>query len=77
MAIDVHVHVESDSRGRLSLPYEFAEAPAKYFRGRHSRPGTRAPGTHAAGSRTADPRTAGPSAEDGRPGVRPEGQMNG
>jgi uncharacterized protein len=38
-AIDVHVHVESDSRGRLSLPGGFAEASGKYFRA-----GDRAPG---------------------------------
>ncbi len=30
-AIDVHVHVESDGHGHLSLPEEFMEASAKYF----------------------------------------------
>ncbi|NVI86145.1 amidohydrolase family protein [Actinomadura sp. BRA 177] len=30
-AIDVHVHVESDKHGHLSLPDEFMEASAKYF----------------------------------------------
>ncbi|TMR41374.1 amidohydrolase family protein [Actinomadura geliboluensis] len=30
-AIDVHVHVEADGHGHLSLPEEFMEASAKYF----------------------------------------------
>ncbi|NEA23454.1 amidohydrolase family protein [Actinomadura bangladeshensis] len=30
-AIDVHVHVESDLHGHLSLPDDFMEASAKYF----------------------------------------------
>ncbi|MEU8347218.1 amidohydrolase family protein [Spirillospora sp. NPDC048832] len=38
-AIDVHVHVESDAHGHLSLPDEFLEASAKYFGGAHPTPG--------------------------------------
>jgi predicted TIM-barrel fold metal-dependent hydrolase len=30
-AIDVHVHIEVDGHGRMSLPEEFAAASAKYF----------------------------------------------
>jgi predicted TIM-barrel fold metal-dependent hydrolase len=30
-AIDVHVHVETDAHGRLSLPAEFVEATSRYF----------------------------------------------
>ena len=38
-AIDVHVHVEVDGHGHLSLPDEFAEASAKYFKAGEKRPG--------------------------------------
>ena len=37
-AIDVHVHVEVDGHGHLSLPDEFAEASAKYFKAGEKRP---------------------------------------
>jgi predicted TIM-barrel fold metal-dependent hydrolase len=39
VAIDVHVHIEIDAQGRLSLPDEFAEASAKYFGADHRAPG--------------------------------------
>ncbi|WP_019813073.1 4-hydroxyphenyl-beta-ketoacyl-CoA hydrolase [Saccharomonospora saliphila] len=37
-AIDVHVHVETDGCGHLSLPDEFVEASAKYFGADHRAP---------------------------------------
>ncbi len=37
VAIDVHVHVESDGHGRLSLDDELLEASAKYFKSDHGR----------------------------------------
>ncbi|XRQ14022.1 amidohydrolase family protein [Actinomadura welshii] len=37
-AVDVHVHVETDGRGHLSLPEEYLEASAKYFGGGHRTP---------------------------------------
>jgi predicted TIM-barrel fold metal-dependent hydrolase len=37
-AIDVHVHVETDKHGHLSLPNEFLEASAKYFGSGHATP---------------------------------------
>jgi len=36
-AIDVHVHIEVDSRGHYSLDDELIEASAKYFRAGHDR----------------------------------------
>ena len=36
-AIDVHVHIEADSRGHLSLDDELIAASAKYFRADHDR----------------------------------------
>ena len=36
-AIDVHVHIETDSRGHLSLDDELMEASARYFRAEHDR----------------------------------------
>ena len=36
-AIDVHVHIESDSHGHLSLDDELIAASAKYFRADHDR----------------------------------------
>jgi uncharacterized protein len=36
-AVDVHVHVEADSRGRYSLDDELMAASAKYFRAGHDR----------------------------------------
>jgi uncharacterized protein len=36
-AIDVHVHIEADSHGHLSLDDELIEASAKYFRADHDR----------------------------------------
>jgi predicted TIM-barrel fold metal-dependent hydrolase len=36
-AIDVHVHVESDGRGQLSLDEELLAASAKYFKSDHDR----------------------------------------
>jgi uncharacterized protein len=36
-AIDVHVHIETDSHGHLSLDDELIEASAKYFRADHDR----------------------------------------
>jgi predicted TIM-barrel fold metal-dependent hydrolase len=36
-AIDVHVHIESDGHGHLSLDDELLEASAKYFRADHDR----------------------------------------
>jgi uncharacterized protein len=36
-AVDVHVHVEADSRGHYSLDDELMEASAKYFRADHDR----------------------------------------
>ena len=30
-AVDVHVHVEADHDGHMSLPEDFAAAPAAYF----------------------------------------------
>ncbi|MGP4029420.1 amidohydrolase family protein [Actinomadura sp. 3N407] len=38
-AIDVHVHVETDRHGHLSLPGEYLDASAKYFGGGHRTPG--------------------------------------
>ncbi|WP_199431929.1 amidohydrolase family protein [Qaidamihabitans albus] len=38
-AIDVHVHVETDPHGHLSLPDEFLAASAKYFGADHRAPG--------------------------------------
>ncbi len=37
-AIDVHVHIEVDLHGHLSLPDEHAEAVAKYFSTDHALP---------------------------------------
>ena len=37
-AVDVHVHVETDLRGRMSLPQEYLEASAKYFGAGHRTP---------------------------------------
>ncbi|TDC83699.1 amidohydrolase family protein [Actinomadura sp. 7K507] len=37
-AVDVHVHVETDLHGHLSLPGEYLEASAKYFGGGHHTP---------------------------------------
>ncbi|URM94175.1 amidohydrolase family protein [Actinomadura madurae] len=37
-AVDVHVHVETDAHGHLSLPDEYFEASAKYFGGGHRTP---------------------------------------
>ncbi|PXY33671.1 4-hydroxyphenyl-beta-ketoacyl-CoA hydrolase [Prauserella coralliicola] len=37
-AIDVHVHVETDVHGHLSLPDDFLEASAKYFSADHRAP---------------------------------------
>ncbi|NIJ12866.1 hypothetical protein FHU38_003210 [Saccharomonospora amisosensis] len=37
-AIDVHVHVETDGSGHMSLPEEFLEASAKYFGADHRAP---------------------------------------
>ncbi len=34
LAIDVHVHVEKDAKGRYSLDEELRSAAAKYFKGR-------------------------------------------
>jgi hypothetical protein len=36
-AIDVHVHIESDGHGHLSLDQELMDASAKYFRADHGR----------------------------------------
>jgi hypothetical protein len=36
-AIDVHVHIESDGHGHLSLDQELMDASAKYFRADHDR----------------------------------------
>jgi predicted TIM-barrel fold metal-dependent hydrolase len=36
-AIDIHVHVEQDGRGRLALDDELMSASASYFRGDHPR----------------------------------------
>jgi predicted TIM-barrel fold metal-dependent hydrolase len=38
-AIDVHVHVEIDGHGHLSLPDDFMEASAAYFAADHRAPG--------------------------------------
>jgi predicted TIM-barrel fold metal-dependent hydrolase len=38
-AIDVHVHVESDGHGHLSLPDDFMAASAQYFGADHRAPG--------------------------------------
>jgi hypothetical protein len=37
-AVDVHVHVEADHDGRMSLPEDFAAASAAYFGVRPHRP---------------------------------------
>src|SRR5712672_288860 len=37
-AVDVHVHVEADHDGRMSLPEDFAEASSAYFGVGHHRP---------------------------------------
>jgi predicted TIM-barrel fold metal-dependent hydrolase len=37
-ALDVHVHVERDHHGRLSLPEEFAEASSAYFKAGQGQP---------------------------------------
>lgn len=37
VALDVHVHVESDAHGHLSLDEELMDASAKYFRADHPR----------------------------------------
>jgi predicted TIM-barrel fold metal-dependent hydrolase len=37
-AIDMHVHVETDAHGHLSLPGDFVEASARYFSADHRTP---------------------------------------